>query len=302
MSLSHRSAVALMVVASACLSQDDELGKKVEFILDSGSDASCLALPTGKGTQLAALCCIRLRSAVEVMANLREEEVASLFGGLLPAVSKAQAVAKNGRNADTVEDQRQKWQKHKGKGRGNKGQSKPASLRSWQDEGDQGESRALQMLIQLCLRQEDSINMMRMDRAYLMLFKTKGEETLLPIFKDIADKWKEHRAAGTTEAPLRVALFKCLALELQSRAKLMMETKLEDLVKLGWVIKKRRTWSLAGFPIRRRGTTFRCQTWVRCRTRKQWLRWRRSSTTWMGRSYNAFMRQDRWRKAIQETC
>ena len=42
MSLSHRSAVALMVVASACLFQDDELGKKVEFILDSGSDASCL--------------------------------------------------------------------------------------------------------------------------------------------------------------------------------------------------------------------------------------------------------------------
>ena len=42
MSLSHRSAVTLMVVASACLSQDDELGKKVEFILDSGSDASCL--------------------------------------------------------------------------------------------------------------------------------------------------------------------------------------------------------------------------------------------------------------------
>ena len=173
------------------------------------------------------------------MANLREEEVASLFGGLLPAVSKAQAVAKNGRNADTVEGQpRQKWQKHKGKGRGNKGQSKPASLRSWQDEGDQGESRALQMLIQLCLRQEDSINMMRMDRAYLMLFKTKGEETMLPTFRDIADKWKERRAAGTTEAPLRVALFKCLALELQSRAKLMMETKLEDLVKLGWVIKK----------------------------------------------------------------
>ena len=80
--------------------------------------------------------------------------------------------------------------------------------------------------------------MMRMDRAYLMLFKTKGEETLLPIFKDIADKWTEHRAAGTTEAPLRVALFKCLALELQSRAKQMIETKLEDLVKLGWVIKK----------------------------------------------------------------
>ena len=185
----------------------------------------------------AAFCC-RIHGKSEGTGNrltLRE---------LLPAVNKSQATNKTSRAIDAEESQPRKWPRPKGKGHGQKGQqgqNKPASLRSWQDEGDQSENQAIQMLIQLCLRQEDSINVMRMDRAYLMLFKTKGQETLLPTFKDIADKWKERREAGTTEAPLRVVIFKCMALELQNRAKQLMETKMEELVKQGWVIKKENT-------------------------------------------------------------
>ena len=67
-------------------------------------------------------------------------------------------------------------------------------------------------------------------------FETKGEEAVLSMFEDIADKWKEHRAAaGTTDAPLKVAFFKCIALELHSRAKQMVENKLEELAKMGWL-------------------------------------------------------------------
>ena len=96
----------------------------------------------------------------------------------------------------------------------------------------------MQMVIQLCLRQEDSINVMRMDRAYLMLFKTQGGETVLSMLKDVADKWKELKAAGTTDCPLRVALYKCMVLELQTRAKAMVDTKLDLLIRQGWVVKK----------------------------------------------------------------
>ena len=43
----------------------------------------------------------------------------------------------------------------------------------------QSQQETLQMLVQLTLRQEDAINVLRMDRGFLLLFKTQGQETVV---------------------------------------------------------------------------------------------------------------------------
>eukprot|EP00439_Symbiodinium_sp_Y106_P065275 s2867_g10.t1 len=80
----------------------------------------------------------------------------------------------------------------------------------------------------------------RLDRAYMMLFKTKGEESILRTLHDLSVRWEALQAAKQTECAKRIALFKGMILELQARAKSFMEqeTKLQSLIQLGWVTKQ----------------------------------------------------------------
>ena len=82
--------------------------------------------------------------------------------------------------------------------------------------------------------------MLRLDRAYVMLFKTKGEESILRTLHDLSVRWEALQEAKQTECGKRIALFKGMILELQARAKsfIEQETKLQSLIQLGWVTKQ----------------------------------------------------------------
>ena len=96
------------------------------------------------------------------------------------------------------------------------------------------------MLIQLALRHEDNINLLRLDRSFILIMKTSGQESLLPALYDVSAQWKDAKELGQTECSLRIALFKCLILEIKSRATLVVEdeTKIAQAIKMGWIKKE----------------------------------------------------------------
>ena len=69
-------------------------------------------------------------------------------------------------------------------------------------------------------------NILRLDRAFLMLMKTQGDvkhgECSLQHLNSSQD-WKKHRE-GKTENPLRISLLKCLILELRRRAQTLIDS------------------------------------------------------------------------------
>ena len=176
------------------------------------------------------------------MAELSKENVTSLFSDVLPAASlqsnlRPPATPQNARKAVSGPPPKyQKYDKPKGGGKGKpkdrrqREESNPSSLGN-------AESQLIPLMAQLCLKHEDAINILRMDKAYVMMFKTKGEETMLPAIKDLETRWQELRDAGKTECSKRIALFKGVILELQTRAKALLERdeKIKLLINLGWL-------------------------------------------------------------------
>ncbi|OLP75512.1 hypothetical protein AK812_SmicGene44675 [Symbiodinium microadriaticum] len=102
------------------------------------------------------------------------------------------------------------------------------------------EDSLVPLVAQLCLRHDDAISILRtlrMDRAYVMLFKTAGEETMLKTIHDLGVRWKELQTARQTDCAKRIALIKGVVMELQTRAKALLEKpeKRNQLVQMGWL-------------------------------------------------------------------
>ena len=136
----------------------------------------------------------------------------------------------------------QKFQKQqKGKGKGDKGdKSKRQREESEPSSGVSPNSQMLSMMTQLLLRHEDSVNILRLDKAYSMMFKTSGEETILATVHNLEVRWRELQETKKTDCAKRIALFKGVLLELQTRVKNMIESeaKIKELIKLGWMSKQ----------------------------------------------------------------
>ena len=188
---------------------------------------------------------------VDIMAgNMSNEELASVFGEYLPALQATQgpgqstAATPNEQTSPAPPGPPTKWPRHNGKGQGHghwKDTSRATSWRGWQETTNKdGNEELIQILAQICLRQEDSLNLLRLDRAFLMSFRTQGPETMLGTLYGISTKWKSQRDSGQTDCPLRIALFKCIALELKTRVSRVAESseKLAVLAKQGWVLQE----------------------------------------------------------------
>ena len=178
------------------------------------------------------------------MAELSRENVTSLFSDVLPAASlqsnlRPPATPQNARKAVSSSGPPPKCQKYDKPKGGGKGKPKDRRQREESNPSSLGnaESQLIPLMAQLCLKNEDAINILRMDKAYVMMFKTKGEETMLPTIKDLETRWQELRDAGKTECSKRIALFKGVILELQTRAKALLERdeKIKLLINLGWL-------------------------------------------------------------------
>ena len=217
---------------------------------------NCRLSRIGRSTQPNVLCSTRLPlPAGSMAANMTSEEVASVFGDYLPALQASQGRGNTpeGGNTRLTVGPPAKWPKHNGKGGApstwkRQGQEAPSAA-GWSQQGQsRGQEDLVQLLAQLCLRQEDALNLMRLDRAFLMSFRTQSPESMLGTLYNISQRWKEQREAGRTDCPLRVALFKCVILELKTRIMAVAEQpdKLAILIKKGWVIQeegKELTWA-----------------------------------------------------------
>ena len=119
--------------------------------------------------------------------------------------------------------------KGKGKGKGQKGGNKAQGSSQGATLTQEQIMEAIRLLTQLALRHEDNINILRQDRAFLL--------SMVNALFGISQQWKQHREEGKTEAPLRIALLKCLILELKTRAQQIIESKekAQTAAKMGWL-------------------------------------------------------------------
>ena len=91
---------------------------------------------------------------------------------------------------------------------------------------------------------------MKMDRAFVMMYKTQGQESVLAKLFEVSTRWKENKEKGKTDSPLRVALFKCMMVEMRTRATALLEDKERT---------RSPSWStLAGCSSKRDGTSRGC--------------------------------------------
>ena len=200
------------------------------------------------------------------MSEISKEGVRSLFADLLPVTSLQSGIpqgsqsgehprmpatpqASRGQGAQGPKkrlgnaERPQKFQKQdgeKGKGRGkNPRKDKRPHEASTPSSDQDPETTLLPLIAKLCLRHEDSINILQVDRAYTMIFKTAGEETMLSTIHSLSVRWTELQASGQTDCPKRMALLKGILLELQNRAKALLEVdaKTQMLVQYGWLTK-----------------------------------------------------------------
>ncbi|CAE7208885.1 unnamed protein product [Symbiodinium sp. CCMP2592] len=197
------------------------------------------------------------RQEGKALLKLHLYQIVSLFGGVLPAVSLAAGSqrppatpqqAGRGLQKSGLTERPPKYHKHQtnGKGKGNgKGRYKDKRPREDSEhtsaqEGDNLDPQLIPLIAQLCLRFEDAINILRLDRAYVMLFKTKSEESIVKPLDDLSQRWEELKEAKQTDSAKRIALFKGMLLELQTRIKGMIEKedKVKQLIQMGWMSKQ----------------------------------------------------------------
>ena len=211
--------------------------------------------PSQNDTPQCVLSSIRLPWCAELMAVVEqteaEKEVTSLFAAYLPSL--AASAPGNKRQVpqarrDPPKHRRPEYKgKHgtqdKGKGKGNRGPttSGPGSssnqppVPNMNDE--EGVKEILRMLMQVSIRHEDHINLLRLDRSFLLWMKTSSPESMLPNIVAASKAWKEKREKGETDTSLRVTLLRCMLVELKNRASRMVENpeSKAKLVAAGWL-------------------------------------------------------------------
>ena len=92
----------------------------------------------------------------------------------------------------------------------------------------------------LCLRHEDSLSLLHLDKGFVLFQKTKSPESLLKTMFDISTQWKQSKETGQVTSPLRVVLLKCFVTELQARLEKVDqdEPTKESVIKAGWATQR----------------------------------------------------------------
>ena len=92
----------------------------------------------------------------------------------------------------------------------------------------------------LCLRREDSLSLLHLDKGFVLFQKTKSPESLLQAMFSISTQWKKSKETGQVTSPLRVVLLKCFVTELQARLEKVDqdEPTKAAVIKAGWATQK----------------------------------------------------------------
>ena len=141
------------------------------------------------------------------MLDLMDAQELEVFQHLLPCLSNKEG----GRPQDSGSRQSQR---QAGSGLGK---------RRRPNEGSRSNSDPVMPLLravaQLTLRQEDAINILRMDKSFLLLMRTAGDATMLPTFLQVSKEWRLAKEAKPPKvtSPLRIVLVKAMMVEMHAR-------------------------------------------------------------------------------------
>jgi len=170
----------------------------------------------------------------------------TLFQHMLPAM--AEAMKLNNKHplepkpAETPQPPQKFHKGGKGKGeRKGKGhqRSKNGSTQMAVD-SDQKLRESIQLMAVMCLRLSDQVNLLLLDRGFILYCKVQAPESLLSNLFAISQSWKAAREEGKTVASLRVTLWQCLFSELLARVrKLDQDVALvKKTIATGWISKQ----------------------------------------------------------------
>ena len=159
-------------------------------------------------------------------------ETAHFFGHLLPSATQASAQERPTKVQKSSPTPAKEQGQEKGSGRKGKGRGKGGRKM-------EGEQDLLLQLARLSIRQEDQLNILRLDRSHVMHMRTDDKSTMLQTLHKVSTEWQKLKQEGKLTRSLRSTLFQCIALELSTRAQKVVEDPqlLESAAKFHWVTK-----------------------------------------------------------------
>ena len=176
-----------------------------------------------------------------------EEQEVEVFLHLLPGLKEKRMGEQNETTEEDAGRDRKANKSHAGKG---KGTWRSAKKKGGDPEAGSGDRRRnssqveIQQLLKgvaaLCLRHEDSLSILHLDKGFVLFQKTKSPESLLQTMFSISTQWKQSKETGQVTSPLRVVLLKCFVTELQARLEKVDqdEPTKAAVIKAGWATQK----------------------------------------------------------------
>ncbi|CAE7678807.1 unnamed protein product [Symbiodinium sp. CCMP2592] len=171
------------------------------------------------------------------------QEIMDVFGTCLPSVLQLQQEPTNKR-AKTNETPTQNSEHTRTmQPRGGQRRGGPQHPQRGNFGGNNSSDKLMSLTLtmaRLCLRQEEELQLLRMDKQFLIHFES-GPQGLLASFFAIAKKWHEarHKSPPEVANSLRVCMVNSMWLELHSRLERMLKdtTTQNNLHKHGWITK-----------------------------------------------------------------
>ena len=176
-----------------------------------------------------------------------DEQEVDVFLHLLPGLKEKRMREQGEATEEEAGRDRKATKSHAGKGKGTWKSAKKKGGNPEEGSGDRRRNSSqveMQQLLKgvaaLCLRHEDSLSILRLDKGFVLFQKTKSPESLLQTMFSISTQWKKSKETGQVTSPLRVVLLKCFITELQAR----LEKAEQDeptkaaVIKAGWATQK----------------------------------------------------------------
>ena len=176
-----------------------------------------------------------------------EDQEVAVFMHLLPGLQEKRLREQSEATEEDAGRDRKANKSSAGKGKGSWKGAKKKEGELATDGGDRRRNsnqvemkQLLKGVAALCLRHEDSLSLLHLDKGFVLFQKTKSPESLLKTMFDISTQWKQSKATGQVTSPLRVVLLKCFVTELQARLEKVDqdEPTKESVIKAGWATQR----------------------------------------------------------------
>ena len=146
-----------------------------------------------------------------------DEQEVDVFLHLLPGLKEKRMREQGEATEEEAGRDRKATKSQAGKGKGTWKSAKKKGGNPEEGSGDRRRNSSqveMQQLLKgvaaLCLRHEDSLSILHLDKGFVLFQKTKSPESLLQTMFSISTQWKKSKETGQVTSPLRVVLLKVL--------------------------------------------------------------------------------------------